>query len=620
MNKKNHPITVNPLAHKLKQLPNLPGIYKMLDKQGQILYIGKAKSLKNRVSSYFIQTHNHPKTQALVERIADFELIITRGETEALLLEQNLIKEHRPPYNILLRDDKSYLYIYLSADKFPRLAMGRGKSNHVSKKIFGPYPATNHAKELITLLQKMFQIRTCSNTEFANRKRPCLEYQIKRCSAPCVGLIDETSYQLDIDNAVNLLSGNTQAIKEALITKMQTAADTLQFELAASYRDRLIMLNDLQAKQAVYTTQGDGNADVMAIAIQAGIVCVHVLTVRLGQVLGGKNYFLDDIIFDEINHAEHLVRFIFSFYREISDDLPNEIITSHAICNKDTIATIIQQTHPHSQDNTQPKITIKHQVRTHKKAWLDIATINANNALQSKLSDYHELQERFYALKKVLTTVSNKTINRIECFDISHTMGEAVIGACVVFDTGGARRREYRQYAIYDVCAGDDYAAMRQVLTRRYQKHALPDMLLIDGGKGQLNIAKSVLDELHKSEETLLVGVAKGEGRKAGLEILHFIHHQPIDLPADSKALHLIMHIRDEAHRFAISNHRKKRDKARGVSVLEIIPGLGKKRRRDLLTHFGGIQELLSASQEEIANVKGIGTILAKTIYQALHN
>lgn len=595
------------VAQILKNLPNQAGVYKMLGKSGEILYVGKAKSLKNRVSSYFVKTIDHPKTRALVERIWDIELILTRGETEALLLEQNLIKEHRPPYNVMLRDDKSYLYVYVSVEEFPKIAVGRGKGNHKAGRFFGPYPSASNAKEITLLIQKMFRLRTCSNHEFKSRKRPCMEYQIKRCTAPCVGLISQSAYQDDVKDALVFLSGDTQKVKGTLVEKMTKAADDLNFEQAAFYRDRLVMINEIGARQAVYRTHGE--ADVMAIATGAGVECVHVLTVRGGQVLGGKNYVIDDVAFDE-DDGEKLARFILSFYRDVSQDIPPEIIVSEPLPNVAAIEAVLGETQ---------KTTIKHNVREYRKEWQSLAQMNVENALKNQLVDYYELKARFNLLREVLSTVSERTIDRIECFDISHTMGEMAVGSCVVFDDGGARKRDYRQYAISGITGGDDYAAMRQVLTRRYSKHPLPELLLIDGGKGQLNVAKEVLTELGKLEETLLVGVAKGEGRRAGLEVLHFIDHEPIDLPADSKALHLIMHIRDEAHRFAITAHRKKRDKSRGASVLEVIPNLGEKRRRDLLTYFGGIGQLISASEEEIAGVKGIGKTLAKTIYKALH-
>ena len=597
------------LKHLIKNLPNLPGVYKMLGKNGDILYVGKAKSLKSRVNSYFAKTIDHPKTRALVARIHNIETIITRSETEALLLEQNLIKEYRPPYNVLLRDDKSYLYVFISADKpYPRLAYGRGKGNHQKGRFFGPFPSAHAAKETLVLMQKMFQMRQCTNTFFKQRQRPCLEYQIKRCRAPCVGLVSPEEYAEDVNNTIRFLKGDSSDIHSTLIEKMEGAAETLDFEKAVLYRDQLSMLREVQARQAVYTVQGE--ADVIAIASQAGMTCVNVLTVRGGRVLGGKNYFPDVDSSEPL--ADNLSAFITSFYFQVTDDLPAEIILSHEIPDQVAVSEALA-THFGN------KVVIKTNVREHRSEWLDLATLNTSNALKTKLGDYLELHARFGALKDVLAEVTDRTIDRIECFDISHTMGEATIGSCVVFDQGGARRRDYRQYAIHDIQGGDDYAAMKQVLTRRYKKQPLPDLLLIDGGKGQLSMAKEVLVELGILGDTLLIGVAKGEGRKAGLEVLHFLDHEPLDLPMDSKALHLLMHIRDEAHRFAITAHRKKRDKRRSSSVLEVIPGLGEKRRRDLLNHFGGMQQLLGASQQELAGVQGIGPVLAKTVYKVLH-
>ena len=597
------------LKHLIQRLPNLPGVYKMLGKNGDILYVGKAKSLKSRVNSYFAKTIDHPKTRALVARIHDIETIITRSETEALLLEQNLIKEHRPPYNVLLRDDKSYLYVFISADKpYPRLAYGRGKGNHQKGRFFGPFPSAHAAKETLVLMQKMFQMRQCNNTFFKQRKRPCLEYQIKRCRAPCVGLVSPEEYNEDVNNTIRFLKGDSGDIHSTLIEKMEAAAETLDFEKAVFYRDQLSMLREVQARQAVYTVQGE--ADVIAIASQAGMTCVNVLTVRGGRVLGGKNYFPDVDSSEPL--ADNLSAFISSFYFQVTDDLPAEIILSHELPDQNALSEALA-THFGS------KVVLKTNVREDRSEWLDLAKLNTDNALKTKLGDYLELHARFGALKDVLANVTERTIDRIECFDISHTMGEATIGSCVVFDQGGSRRRDYRQYAIHDIQGGDDYAAMKQVLTRRYKKQPLPDLLLIDGGKGQLGIAKEVLTELGILGDTLLISVAKGEGRKAGLEVLHFIDHEPLDLPMDSKALHLLMHIRDEAHRFAITAHRKKRDKRRSSSVLEVIPGLGEKRRRDLLNHFGGMQQLLGASQQELAGVQGLGPVLAKTVYKVLH-
>lgn len=599
------------LNHLIKRLPNLPGVYKMIGKNGDILYVGKAKSLKNRVSSYFAKTIDHPKTRALVQRIHHIDTIITRSETEALLLEQNLIKLHRPPYNVLLRDDKSYLYVFISADKpYPRLAYGRGKGQHQKGKFFGPFPSAHAAKETLLLMQKMFQVRQCTNTFFKARQRPCLEYQIKRCRAPCVGLVSPEDYADDVNNTIRFLKGEGTDLQVRLVGKMEQAAEAMQFEQAAFYRDQLSMLREVQAKQAVYTVKGE--ADIIAIASQAGITCVHVMNVRGGRVLGGNNYFPD--VDSQQALAENLSEFVIAFYFQVSDDLPDDLIVSHELPDQAAVGDALAE-------QFGKKVAIKTRVREQRAEWLSLAQMNANNALQTKLGDYLEVKARYRALQDILRdALDGKTLDRIECFDISHTMGEATIASCVVCDQGGLRKRDYRQYAIHGITGGDDYAAMQQALTRRYSKQPLPDLLLIDGGKGQLNMAKNVLTELGILGQTLLVGVAKGEGRKAGLEVLHFIDREPLDLPPDSKALHLIMHIRDEAHRFAITAHRKKRDKRRASSVLEAIPGLGEKRRRDLLNHFGGLQQLLGASQAEIEQVHGIGKVMANTIYKVLHH
>ena len=598
------------LDHLIKRLPNLPGVYKMLGKNGDIIYVGKAKSLKSRVNSYFAKTIDHPKTRALVQRIDNIETIITRSETEALLLEQNLIKLHRPPYNVLLRDDKSYLYVFISADKpYPRLAYGRGKGQHQKGRFFGPFPSAHAAKQTLLMMQKMFMVRQCTNAFFAQRQRPCLEYQIKRCKAPCVGLVSPEEYADDVNNTIRFLKGEGTDLQVKLVGKMEQAAEDMNFEQAALYRDQLSMLREVQAKQAVYTVKGE--ADIIAIASQAGITCVHVMNVRNGQVLGGNNYFPD--VDSENDIADNLSEFVSSFYFQVSDDLPEELIISHELPDQTAMTEALTETFG-------KKVTLKTKVREQRSEWLTLAQMNANNALQTKLGDYLEVKSRFNALNEVLKeALQGKSLDRIECFDISHTMGEATIASCVVADQGGLRKRDYRQYAIHGITGGDDYAAMKQVLNRRYSKQPLPDLLLIDGGKGQLNMAKDVLSELGILPQTLLVGVAKGEGRKAGLEVLHFIDREPLDLPADSKALHLIMHIRDEAHRFAITAHRKKRDKRRSSSVLEAIPGLGEKRRRELLNHFGGLQQLLGASQDEIGQVNGIGKVMANTIYKVLH-
>ncbi|TXJ07117.1 MAG: excinuclease ABC subunit UvrC [Acinetobacter sp.] len=586
----------------LNNLPQLPGVYKMLGKEGELLYVGKARNLKNRVSSYFVKTIEHPKTQALVARIDDIETLVVRSETEALLLEQNLIKLHRPPYNIMLRDDKSYVYIFVSADKpYPRIASGRGKGKHQTGKFFGPYPSAYNARDMLLTLQKLFNVRQCENSYFSQRKRPCLQYQIKRCSAPCVGLISPEDYAQDVQNSLRFLNGDTKELNVELIGKMEQAAEQLEFEKAVFYRDRLALLREVQAQQAVYKIKGE--ADILAIAYQAGVTCVQIMYVRNGRMLGGKSYF-PDMLGDDL--GQMLSDFMANFYFQVADEIPAELIVNVDLPNRKEFEQALQQ-------YFEKKIQIKPQVRETRAEWLELAVMNVQHAIKGQLANHLQLHERFAQLQQLL----GRAIDRIECFDISHTMGESPIASCVVFDQGGARKRDYRQFAIQDITAGDDYAAMRQALTRRYKKQPLPDLLLIDGGKGQLKMAIEVMQEL--GLDAFMVGVSKGEGRKAGLETLHFTDGNKIQLPEDNKALHLIQQVRDEAHRFAITRHRAKRDKKRAGSILEVIPGLGEKRRRDLLTHFGGMQGVLKASEKELLAVNGIGEAMARTIYKVLH-
>ena len=586
----------------LANMTVLPGVYKMLGKEGELLYVGKAKNLKNRVSSYFVKTIEHPKTQALVARIYDIETLVVRSETEALLLEQNLIKLHRPPYNIMLRDDKSYVYIFVSADKpYPRIASGRGKGKHSQGRFFGPYPSAYNARDTLLVLQKLFNVRQCENSYFAQRKRPCLQYQIKRCSAPCVGLISPEAYKEDVDNSLRFLRGDSKELNQELIAKMEAAAEALEFEKAVFYRDRMALLRDVQAQQAIYRVKGE--ADILAIAYQAGVTCVQIMHVRNGKMLGGKAYFPD---MQDDDLGQMLSDFMANFYFQVADEVPAELIINTDLPNTLELEQALSQ-------QFEKKIQIKHKVRETRAEWLDLAQMNVQHAIKGKLANHLELNERFYQLEQVL----GRKVDRIECFDISHTMGEATIASCVVFDSGGARKRDYRQFSIEDITGGDDYAAMRQALTRRYKKNMLPDLLLIDGGKGQLNMAIQVMQDMNL--EPFMLGVSKGEGRKPGLETLHFTDGRKIQLAEDHKALHLIQQVRDEAHRFAITRHRAKRDKRRSSSVLEAIPGLGPKRRRDLLTHFGGIQGVLKASEKDLSFVPGLGQVMARTIYKCLH-
>ena len=586
----------------LANMTTLPGVYRMYGKDGELLYVGKAKNLKNRVSSYFVKTLDHPKTQALVARIYDIQTLVVRSETEALLLEQNLIKLHRPPYNIMLRDDKSYVYIFVSADKpYPRIASGRGKGKHQVGKFFGPYPSAYNARDTLVILQKLFNVRSCENGFFANRTRPCLQYQIKRCSGPCVGLISPEDYQEDVNNSIRFLQGDTKELNQELIAKMEAAAENLEFEKAVFYRDRMALLRDVQAQQAIYKVKGE--ADILAIAYQAGVTCVQIMHVRNGKMLGGKGYF-PDMLSDDL--GQMLADFIANFYFQVADEIPSELIVNIEMPDRKELEAALSQ-------HFDKKIQIKSKVRETRAEWLELAQMNVQHAIQGKLANHFELNERFHQLEEVV----GRPVDRIECFDISHTMGEDTVASCVVFDSGGARKRDYRQFSINDIQAGDDYAAMRQALTRRYKKAMLPDLLLIDGGKGQLHMAMEVMQEL--GLDAFMVGVSKGEGRKPGLETLHFTDGSKIQLPEDHKALHLIQQVRDEAHRFAITRHRAKRDKKRGSSVLEVIPGLGPKRRRDLLTHFGGIQGVLKASEKDLQLVPGLGSVMARVIYKVLH-
>ncbi|WP_180169030.1 excinuclease ABC subunit UvrC [Acinetobacter sp. YH12021] len=586
----------------LANMTQLPGVYRMLGKDGELLYVGKAKNLKNRVSSYFVKTIEHPKTQALVARIYDIETLVVRSETEALLLEQNLIKLHRPPYNIMLRDDKSYVYIFVSADQpYPRIASGRGKGKHQVGKFFGPYPSAYNARDTLVVLQKLFNVRQCENSYFAQRQRPCLQYQIKRCSAPCVGLISPEEYKEDVNNSIRFLQGDSKELNQQLIAKMEAAAEALEFEKAVFYRDRMALLRDVQAQQAIYKLKGE--ADIIAIAYQAGVTCVQIMHVRNGKMLGGKSYF-PDMLGDDL--GQMLADFIANFYFQVADEIPAELIVNVEVADCKELEQALQQ-------HFDKKIQIKHKVRETRAEWQELAQMNVQHAIKGKLANHFELNERFHQLEQVV----GRPIDRIECFDISHTMGEDTVASCVVFDSGGIRKRDYRQFSIQDIQAGDDYAAMRQALTRRYKKAMLPDLLLIDGGKGQLNMAMEVMQEL--GLDAFMIGVSKGEGRKPGLETLHFTDGSKIQLPEDHKALHLIQQVRDEAHRFAITKHRAKRDKKRGSSILEVIPGLGPKRRRDLLTHFGGIQGVLKASEKELTLVPGLGEVMARTIYKVLH-
>ncbi len=585
----------------------------MFDASAKLLYVGKAKNLKRRLSSYFRKTGLASKTAALVSRIAQIETTITANETEALLLEQTLIKEWRPPYNILLRDDKSYPYVFLSSeDLYPRLGIHRGAKKQKGR-YFGPYPSAGAIRESLALLQKAFLVRQCEDSFFKNRTRPCLQYQIKRCKGPCVGLVDPAEYAEDVRRSVMFLEGRSNALTEELSTAMEQAAMQLDFERAAELRDQVAILRRVQDQQSM--EGGTGDVDVVAAIINPGGACVHLISVRGGRVLGSKNFFPQVAIEEESGAV--LAAFLAQYYLANSErDLPSELIVNTQHEDFPVLLAAIVELRGR-------ELSISYRVRGNRARWQQLAVTNAEQALTARLANRQHTAARFEALAVALELPEVPT--RLECFDISHSSGEATVASCVVFGQEGAVKSDYRRYNIENVTAGDDYAAMHQALTRRFSKlkegeGKLPDILLVDGGKGQLNMAREVLQEL-AVPDLLLLGVAKGVTRKPGLETLYLndAAHE-FTLPADSPALHLIQQIRDEAHRFAITGHRARRGKARRTSTLEEIPGVGPKRRRELLKHFGGLQELTRASSEEIAKVPGVSKKLAESIYDSLHS
>ncbi len=595
----------------LKRLTSRPGVYQMFDAKGEILYVGKAKNLKKRVSSYFRTTGLNVKTAALVSKIADIEVTVTNSETEALLLEQNLIKQQRPPYNILLRDDKSYPYIFVSdKETYPAIRFHRG-ARRKSGRYFGPFPSGGAVRESLNLMQKIFRIRQCDDSFFKNRSRPCLQYQIKRCSGPCVELITPDQYEQDIRHAMMFLEGKSKVIMDELADDMEQASASLEFEKAAEYRDQIISLQKVQEQQ--YVSGASGDADVIGCALKPGGVCVHMLFVRAGRVIGSK-IFHPKVSIEE-TEADVLSAFLAQWYLASTREIPNSVIVSYPVEDGDLLAEVLS-------DKRGKKVTLAHSVRGERAGWQKLAQTNAEQHLGSYLANKKNVYNRFLALQDAMSMDS--VPQRLECFDISHSSGEATVASCVVFDRNGPLKSDYRTFNIEDITAGDDYAAMHQALTRRYTRikkgeGKLPDILLIDGGKGQVTQAMDVLEELQITE-VMVIGVAKGSTRKAGFETL--INGQTGDeftLAGDSPALHLVQHIRDEAHRFAITGHRARRGKARKQSVLEGIPGVGPKRRREILKHFGGIQEVERASVEEIAKVSTISRKLAEEVYSALH-
>lgn len=598
----------------LKTVTSQPGVYRMYDKTGTVIYVGKAKDLKKRLTSYFRAQVASRKTETLVKNIAQIDVTVTHTETEALLLEHNYIKLYQPRYNVLLRDDKSYPLIFLSADTHPRLAIHRG-AKHEKGEYFGPFPNSYAVRETLALLQKLFPVRQCENSVYRNRSRPCLQYQIGRCSGPCVaGLVSDDEYQRQVDYVCLFLSGKDQQVLTQLISRMEEASKLLHFEDAARIRDQIQAVRRVTEQQFV---SGDSeDLDVIGVAFDAGLACVHVLFIRQGKVLGSRSYFPKVPAGTEL--SEVVQTFVGQFYLQGSQGrtLPGEILLDFTLEEKDLLASSLSEL-------AGRKIQIQSRPRGDRARYLKLARTNASTALITRLSQQSTIHQRMKELAKILNI---DEINRMECFDISHTMGEQTVASCVVFDANGPVRSEYRRYNISGITPGDDYAAMSQVLKRRYGKalddKKIPDVIFIDGGKGQLSQAFDVFASLTvpwDKQKPLLVGVAKGSDRKAGLETL-FLEAQGegFSLPPDSPALHLIQHIRDDSHNHAITGHRQRRSKVKNTSALETIEGVGPKRRQILLKYMGGLQPLLNASVEEIAKVPSISQALAEKIYNAL--
>ena len=593
----------------LKTLTSLPGVYRMLDAQGTVLYVGKAGNLKKRVSSYFRNSGLGTKTEALVSQIAAIDTTVTHTEGEALLLESNLIKRLRPRYNVLLRDDKSYPYIYLSTEQeFPRVTLHRG-ARRGNGRYFGPYPSAGSVRASLNLLQKLFRVRQCEDSFFRNRSRPCLQYQIKRCMAPCVGYITREDYAEDVQHTAMFLEGKSSQVIDELVRQMERASADREYEQAALYRDRIASLRHVQEKQ--YVSKEHGDLDILACQTGGGSACVQVFFVRAGRNLGNAVFFPK--VPSECDEAEVLAAFIPQYY--LDKEVPPELLLSHRPAEAALIAEALGVHAGH-------EVAIRTRVRGDRMRWVRMALNNAAHALEARINSRTGHAGRLRDLAAVLGLEELPV--RIECFDISHTSGEATVASCIVFGQEGPLKSEYRRFNIRDIQAGDDYAAMEQAITRRYTRllkgeAQLPDVLLIDGGKGQLAAASRVLDEL-QAPELLVVGVAKGEGRKPGLEKLYLAKDGGmLDLPADSPAQHLVQQIRDEAHRFAITGHRQQRARSRTTSPLEQIPGIGAKRRQRLLRQFGGLREVARAGVEDLARVKGINRKLAQLIYDALH-
>ncbi len=587
-----------------------PGVYRMIGADGEVLYVGKARNLKNRLATYFAGTAQSAKTMAMVAQVADVEVTVTASETEALLLEYNLIKRHRPRYNVTLRDDKSFPYLHITTRQdYPRIAFYRG-SRKLPGRFFGPYPNARATRETVQLLQKLFLLRPCSDSFFANRSRPCLQYQIKRCSAPCVALISKQDYAQDVADAIKVLEGRGGELIDDLAQRMEQAAAQLDFERAARLRDQIHGIKAIHSTQSV-TRSASEDIDAVALVSHGGDHCVSIVFVRGGRNLGSSNFFPRPGLAES---GELLSGFLAQYY--LGRDAPPEILISEPIEDADLLQATLSQ-------RMQRSVRIRSSVRAVRARWLQMARTNAEVGLKMRHATEATTEEQLRALAEVFDMPTPPA--RIECFDISHTMGERAVASCVVFGAQGPLKSDYRRFNIEGVAPGDDYGAMHQALHRRYSRikkgeAPVPDLLLIDGGPGQLAQAVSVLDELQVQGVTV-AGVAKGADRRAGQERLFLPQRElPIILAPDSPALRWIQRIRDEAHRFAITGHRQRRAKARTQSVLETVPGLGPRKRRELLRQFGGLQGVSRAGIDDLAKVHGIGRRLAQSIYDTLHS
>ena len=600
----------------LRSLTSKPGVYRMLDESGEVLYVGKARNLKKRVASYFVNRRQPAKTHAMLKRVQDVEITVTRSESEALLLEQSLIKRLDPPYNVVFKDNKTYPFIHFSDHpEFPQIAFYRG-SRAEPGQYFGPFPSAHAARQSLTILQRLFTLRTCDENFFQNRSRPCLQYQIKRCSAPCVGKIDRESYGHDINHAVMFLEGRNRAVLDEFTDAMKQASETLDYEKAARKRDQIAWLQKVQEQQGIYTS--DGDIDVLAARTRAGVSCVHGLFVRAGMQVGQKTWYPRNSLQEDSIHV--LESFVAQYYLGGAGmDVPQLIITEEPVQVAELLSDVLS-------DQVGKKVRMVSKVRGRRRRWVEAAADNAAANLSSRLSRKQTLLERMIVLQDALEL--DELPDRLECFDISHSSGEATVASCVVFDLNGPKKSDYRRFNIEGEISQDDYGAMRQALTRRFARIAkgegtIPKVLVIDGGLAQVNVATQVLSEYGIPSGVggvAIVGVSKGPGRKVGLESFTLAEGTRLHLDSHSPAMHILLHIRDEAHRFALGGHRQRRQRVRRQSALDRIEGVGVERKRQLLHHFGSVAALKGASVEEIGKVRGISHGLALRIRDSLQS